>query len=88
MNKFRVFWAGANIAGHYQFLHDEFIRLGFESHLLVGSNKFQYKKVYKDKSLATKIYQYINVMSILLLYIFSGHPQSGNRPSKKRTSKS
>ena len=43
MKKFRVLWSGVNVAGHYQFLHDEFCRLGYESHLSIEANVFKYQ---------------------------------------------
>ena len=59
MKRKRILWAGNNIAGHYQFLHDEFCRIGIKSHITHVSHKFNYSQSYKEKSKIIKIYLYI-----------------------------
>ncbi len=58
MKQQRILWAGNNIAGHYQFLHDEFCRIGLNSHITHGSHKFKYSQSYEEKSKIIKIYLY------------------------------
>lgn len=56
MKRQRILWAGNNIAGHYQFLHDELCRIGIKSYITHDSHIFNYSQSYKEKSNIIKIY--------------------------------